>query len=180
MKGDWEVVWQSPGSLRFTTEVARFSAGTNMPVKKFYRFSVKDGIAGGVAVVRRDGLFALVKQYRPAVDKPLWEFPRGMGEKEDTNLEDTAWREAQEELGVEVNRAHYLGDIFPDSAVLANPLRVVAVAAGDTVNDGDGEVEEIKWVSQSELEEMIRAGEICDGITLAAYSLWKTIEGAAS
>src|SRR5437867_674689 len=62
--------------------------------------------------VEDDGRIVLVRQYRPALDRELWEFPAGSldaGESADA----AARRECEEEIGRAPDRIERLGGWFP-------------------------------------------------------------------
>src|SRR5512142_3033932 len=72
-----------------------------------------------IAIVARtaDGLFPIVRQYRPALEKRTWELPAGMLE----NGEDPAEccrRELFEETGLKARAVHSLGAYAPCTARL--------------------------------------------------------------
>lgn len=141
--------------------------------------STAEGTTGAVCVVVCNEHILLGKHYRAALDKQLWEFPRGMGNEGETPLE-TAKRELKEETGLSIDDARELGTIYADSGLLSNPIAVVLLTSNsvDTSNMTSpepisDELDELRWVTPDELDSAIRAGKISCGITLAAYSIWK-------
>ena len=62
--------------------------------------------------VEEDGRVVLVKQYRPALDRELWEFPAGSIDA-DESADAAARRECEEEIGRVPHRLERLGAWFP-------------------------------------------------------------------
>jgi 8-oxo-dGTP pyrophosphatase MutT (NUDIX family) len=132
--------------------------------------AVTEGHAAVLIPIYR-GKIALVQVFRYALGQLVWEFPRGFSQGK--SVEDTARGELQEELGIKVATIETLGFIAPDSGIQSARVAVVIARVGDP---GDGpqdttEVASARWVTPTELEEMMKSGEIEDGFTLAAYSL---------
>lgn len=128
-------------------------------------------IHGGGACVFAlvDGKVPLVKQYRYAYKKEVWEIPAGKLEKgEDPML--TAKRELIEETGVSPNSLSLVGTLYP-SPGYTNEIIYVYFTDDCVVSKqklDDGEFLEVTYFSISELEKMAKSGEICDAKTLFA------------
>ena len=68
---------------------------------------------------------------------------------------------------------HSLGQIYPDSGILAGHVEVVSCTVPPQERQGiDGEVDALQWVSLDALKEMIVGGQLQDAISLAAFSIW--------
>lgn len=69
---------------------------------------------GSVAIVPRlaDGAIVLVRQYRYAIGRELWEIPAGTRDKPGEAIEATARRELAEEAGYAAGRWRRLGDAY--------------------------------------------------------------------
>lgn len=152
--------------------------------------SVNDDRPGAVAVARRRDLFLLVQHPRPVVGAAQWEFPRGFGATaaESASPEDpvaTARRELLEETGHEARTARAIGSFWPDTGLLTTRVVVVLLevaedAAARAASDTD-EVTGTRWSSAVEIDRMVAAGTVRDGMTLAAWALvgaraWATEE----
>jgi 8-oxo-dGTP pyrophosphatase MutT (NUDIX family) len=114
--------------------------------------TAQGGLPGVVVIAESDGCIALVKQFRPAVESPMWELPRGFGENVDVGcFEDaasqarrSALRELAEETGMRLTRARYLGGFFPDSGLLSNRVSVVHGFVGrNNRREARAEVDEV-------------------------------------
>jgi len=120
----------------------------------------------------------LVRQYRHAIAKRIWELPAGTtGPNED--LETAAARECHEEIGLYPHRLTKLGTLFPtpgfcDEAMtfyLVEELRDPGHAAA---HDEDEQLEP-KTFALSEVEGMARRGEIEDMKTVCGLELLRRI-----
>ena len=127
----------------------------------------------GVVVVARDHLerIAVVRQFRSAVDRFLWELPRGLGAT-GSAVQD-ARRELEEETGARALRLEVLGHLHPDAGVQRQRMLVVR-AWVDEASTRPVDVEEISsaaWWEPARLRDAITEGVLCDGISLAALHL---------
>lgn len=141
---------------------------------------VGDGeIAGGVAVAVHDGRLAVVRQWRLALDEWTLELPRGGADPGESGR-DAAVRELREETGLIAADARQIGIFHPDSGTLSSRVAVVAATVEDPepADEGDGEVDRWRWMSVDEIDRAIADGRIRDGMSLAAYQIWRLSGGA--
>lgn len=126
----------------------------------------------GVVVYPRCGdRVGLVRTYRYPIGEFQWGLPRGFSHG--ASSKQTASAECEEELGARPVQVAYLGTVTPDSGILStrvDVLEAVFEAVTEETRDPD-EVAEVRWLSVSELWEMIRSGEITDAFTLSAAAL---------
>ncbi|MEJ2865459.1 NUDIX hydrolase [Actinomycetospora flava] len=148
----------------------------------FRRPDGSDGVYGVVdkpdyaLVVALDGdRLAMVEQYRYPLGLRRWEFPQGTApDRAEMPPQDLAARELREETGLTAATWTYLGllDVAPGlssqrgRAFLATDLTEGRPEREDTEADM-----RFAWVTRTEFEKRIRAGEITDAQTLAAYAL---------
>jgi hypothetical protein len=146
----------------------------NDATPRMHRVFIGGNRAGAVAIARnQNGDFALVRQQRLAIERELWEFPRGMSEETDADGVATGLRELLEETGFYGENGRSLGKIYPDSGILAGHVEVVSCTVPPQERQAiDGEVDALQWVSLASLEEMIAGGQLQDAISLAAFSIW--------
>ena len=179
-----EVYHEKDGADFSVTEVQTIVRDTGERAQ-FNVVSVKNGTPGVVTIVRSaDGYFLLGKHWRVSINQFAWEFPRGMGESGETAVQ-SALRELQEETGLRLDdylrTPKFFQYIHPDSGLQSINVAVIEVVLRDnhnaynnTLSHADWELGgNFQWLSPAELEESIRQGEITDGITLAAWSVWK-------
>ncbi|WP_083563632.1 NUDIX hydrolase [Boudabousia liubingyangii] len=158
----WQTVWKADD---FALEMQRNAQGR-------HRVVAAEGKPGAVVIAQFEDRVLLVRQERPAVGHTLWEFPRGFGDPEDTNLLTTGVRELVEETGAQAQIANskLLGEIWIDSGLQANAVGIVLVnlESSDLMGETDGEVDDSKWVPIHELSKMINEGAVCDSLSIAA------------
>lgn len=117
----------------------------------------------------------LVEQYRYPLGLRRWEFPQGTApELADADPAELAARELREETGLEAGSLVALGVL--DVAAGMSSQRGTAYLATDLragVPDREHEEQDMRtaWFSRAEFEKMVRAGEITDAQSLAAYTL---------
>lgn len=132
---------------------------------------------GGVILVpkfKRDYLLISIERY--GSDKAYLEFPRGFAEVGET-LERAAIREFKEELGVEpIGVSKWLGNLKTDLGLIDDNVAAFELTVADTqkvvVQKNEG-LKAYSFVTESELERLIRENVIVDNFTIAAYFLSK-------
>ncbi|OBG84930.1 ADP-ribose pyrophosphatase [Mycobacterium sp. E802] len=127
-------------------------------------------------VIPRDGdRFHLVEQFRYPLGLRRWEFPQGTA-PDNAHLDPTALahRELREETGLRAVSMERLG-LLDVAAGMSSQRGWVFLAGGLTEGEHEREQEEqdmhSAWFSRAELETMIRAGEITDAQSIAAWTL---------
>lgn len=118
-----------------------------------------------------DGRIAIVRQYRPALERFTWELPAGLVDPG----EDPAAccrRELMEETGFAARAVHALGCYAPCTARLSNRLHSFFVATGPLAAGKPAEPGiEPKWVSPAQLAELILSGEFVPQLHIGALLL---------
>jgi nudix-type nucleoside diphosphatase (YffH/AdpP family) len=128
--------------------------------------------AAAMVPVFDDGDVALIKQFRHAVGRFLWEIPAGTLEPKETPLQ-CAHRELVEEIGYQATRFETLAEILPapgytDERIhifLATGLRPAAQ------NLDDDEVLEVQPTAFDKAMDMIMKGKIQDAKTIVGLLL---------
>src|SRR5580765_6759803 len=126
--------------------------------------------------VEDDGRVVLIKQYRPALDRELWEFPAGSlnpGE----SAEAAARRECEEEIGRAPARVERLGGWYPTPGFCDEQLIFFRVSdlrtppADSPHKPDDDENIQPQTVTIAEARAMVQRGEIIDLKTAYALTL---------
>ncbi len=119
-----------------------------------------------------DGKILLVRQYRYLCDRESLEFPCG-GVKEGSTYENTAREELAEETGFTASSFEAVGEFNPYNGVTDEICRVFFARQLSKVESSPDTTEEFEQhrLSTHELQLKIDAGEVWDGMTLAAWSL---------
>ena len=116
----------------------------------------------------------LVRQYRHAIGRWLWELPAGTSDPGE-EVETTARRECHEEVGLIPEKVTSLGTLYPtpgfcDEAMSFYLLEELREPAEAAAHDDDEQLEP-KTFAVSEVEAMIRGGEIDDMKTVCGLAL---------
>lgn len=131
------------------------------------------GHPGAIAVATRpDGTVLMIRTWRQAVNRLVWELPRGGGQDPDVLV--TASNELTEETGyTPTGPGRFLGWADRDSAFIADQVGYVGfdIAADAVPGENDGEAYEIGWFTRAQINAMIAAGEMTCGMTLIGLAL---------
>ncbi len=146
--------------------------------RRSVREIVRHGVA--VAIVPRlpDGRFVFIRQFRKAMERVCFEVVAGNCDPGEAPAVSAA-RELKEETGYVAETLELLGSIFPSVGYCTERIDIFFAEVseqGATSFDEDESIE-LAILSGTELDEMIRAGEIADSKTLAAWMLYKTKKG---
>jgi len=146
----------------------RFSSGAQ---GTYLRIVESAGARGVVALPIAGNLIGLVKTYRYALGTFEWSLPRGFAHSENSSL--SVLRELSEELGAEPTKIERLGEVTPNSGLLASVVDIFVAHYDETVEsptDTD-EISAVRWVNAGAIFDEVRRGEIVDGFTLSALCL---------
>ena len=127
---------------------------------------------GTVMVTVHKGHYILLKQYRHALRKEQFAFPRGYAEPGEMP-EDSVIRELKEELNAVVTKSPvFLGRITPDSGLSGTDAYVYKVEIDEyqTAVGHEGILDYIE-IPIEEFADWIHSGNTDDGFTLGAYAL---------
>lgn len=127
---------------------------------------------GAVAVVAFDGArIAMVKQYRNAVGRRLWELPAGLLDVADEDPLICAQRELQEEAGLAAAHYRLLIDVANTPGICDEAVRVYLAESLVEVPRPEASEEEadmtLHWIPLDEAVRMVFAGEVHNASTVA-------------
>ncbi len=117
----------------------------------------------------------LVRQYRHAIGRWVWELPAG-SLHEGENPEQAAIRECHEEIGLIPGKLQRLGAFFPtpgycdEEMVFFRATGLREPAAGERADPDEDEDIEPKAFSPEDLRRMIESGEVIDLKTIAGMT----------
>lgn len=117
--------------------------------------------------------FTLVGQYRYPIDKDTWEFSQGHFEH--GSIEETARIELKEETGISADSLKIIGTFYVAPGHHTQICKVFlaeGLTEGETNPEDSEEGMKTKKVTLNELEDMIAKGEMQDGPSLAALSIF--------
>lgn len=143
-----------PGGPRFEHHVVRFPRP-----------------AAGVIVHDHDRGVLLLWRHRFVTDTWGWEIPAG-GVEAGEAVEDAAAREAEEETGWRPGPLRPLVTFHPSNGSTDQMFHIFVADGATHIGDpADAfEADRIEWVPVARLRELIRAGEMGDGLSLAGLS----------
>ncbi len=132
----------------------------------------------GVSVIALEGehIF-LVKQFRTAIEKEIFEIPAGLVEENETILE-AAHRELQEEIGYDAKVMEQLTSFYP-SPGFTNEITHIFLAKDlfkSKLPEDEDEQLQVYPFPISKLEDFIKEEKIIDAKTLIAISLFLLYE----
>ena len=127
-----------------------------------------------IVPVPEPGHVILIRQYRYAVNRGLWELPAGSVDEGETP-EQAARRECHEEIGQLPDTVVRLGSMFPTPGYCDEEMFFFRVS-GLTVPDEAAELDEdedieVRTFTLKEAREMIRTGQIIDMKTVVGLML---------
>jgi 8-oxo-dGTP pyrophosphatase MutT (NUDIX family) len=151
-----------------TDEVSMPGGGT---AKRDYLLHVG---AVAVAAIDPDGRVVLVRQYRHAVARRMWELPAGLMDVSGEDLATAAGRELTEEADLVAGRLDLLVDVhtspgFTNELVrvfLARDLSEVPAQERHDRHDEEADIE-VAWFDLDEAVDMVLAGQITNGPAVA-------------
>lgn len=138
--------------------------------KNAYREIVHHKGAAAVVAVNENGLVPMVRQYRVAIGRSLWEIPAGKMETFNEDPLECGKRELREETGLTAKNWRKLTAFLPSPGYCDEVVHLYLatnLTQGPTQPDDD-EFLTIRFFPYEELLDMIRRGELEDGKTIAA------------
>lgn len=142
--------------------------------RRAVREIVQHGVAVAVIPRLQDGRFVFIRQFRKAMERICFEVVAGNcdpGEDEAA----AAKRELMEETGYTCLSLELLNPIYPSVGYCTERIDVFfaeVAEQGATAFDEDEHIETV-ILSETEMDEMIRTGQVTDAKTLAAWMLYK-------
>jgi len=132
---------------------------------------------GSVVVlpVLDDGRVVLIRQYRHATRRYLWELVAGRMDPGES-VKKAAARELLEETGYKANRFTVFLDIFPTPGFLEERMYILlaeGLAAGEAQPEFDEQIE-TRAYKVNELKHMIERGRLRDGKSIAGILYYLT------
>jgi len=155
--------WKTPNGREIRREVVRHPGAVLI-------IPVRAPAASGARVV-------MIRNWRMAVGKRLWEFPAGKLEDGEEPIKAAA-RELEEETGFRAGVLRKLGEFYTSPGFTDELMRVFLAEdlspCGQRLEE-DEDIE-VRTVALDDVLAMIRRGEIRDGKTIAGVLMWR--EGA--
>lgn len=141
--------------------------------KPFYVMHRPDSVT--IVPLSSTGETVLVKQYRVAARSDCWELPKGLIDPGETPMQ-AARRELHEETGIAATDLHEIGRCRSLPGFLCQITTVFLARTEDSLlrdlqyTASEDHIFAVRTISLSELGQQIRAGEIVDASTIAAFA----------
>lgn len=162
------IVYESPWVNLYLDKV-KFPNG--YVIERFHMLDFER--AAVTAIVEDDAgsvLFARICRY--TTDVTDWELPAGGVDPVETVIE-AAKREVLEETGYATENHQLIYSYYPMNGSANKLFHIVYCKALNKTQEFDpNEVNEIRWFSRDEIEQMIKDRAITDGFSLTALLLW--------
>jgi ADP-ribose pyrophosphatase len=126
--------------------------------------------------VQDDGRIVMIRQYRHALERDIWELPAGNVD-EGESAEAAAARECEEEIGQVPAKVERLGSFYPTPGYCDEEMIFFRVsglrppAPGSTHKPDEDEDIESRAMSAADAKAMVKRGEIIDLKTAYALTL---------
>jgi NUDIX domain. len=161
------------GVHMFVRDAVRYPSGASKRQMRIIGKTEYDGPNGVAVLCMSDDQFVLREIYRHATRSWELEITRGRRETGQTSLQ-AVRAEVKQELGYSVKKAHLLGQIRPDSALMSAHLEVFLAqlgAAGKPEPEPTEAFGEIVKLTADELGASILAGYVTDSYTIGALMM---------
>lgn len=130
--------------------------------------------AVGVVALDDDERVLMIRQYRHAVGRELWELPAGLRDVAGEPTAQTGRRELLEETGYRARDWHVLADYFSSPGIITERLRVFLARGLEEVPEADRdfvpENEEahlvLDWVPLDRAVSLVLAGDLHNGVAV--------------
>lgn len=174
---------EEPGSIFIYTDLDKIAeveqkchTSVGIMYQDQYIYLLKDAVRHPNG---KDGTYMeilLLSHYHHASRKTYLELPRGFAE-EGLTEEENVRKEVLEETGYQITRMEYLGNLAGDTGMTGGEIKAYAVYLGGQMGTQDEKesVCGIRMVHVSEIQGMIRRGEITEGYTLSVFALAQAI-----
>jgi ADP-ribose pyrophosphatase len=119
-----------------------------------------------------EGKVCLIRNFRPALNRSIWELPAGTLELNEPPLK-TAIRELQEETGLTANMMMHVHTFCMSPGILDEKMHFFVASELSIGNHArePGEEMENHFFTWADIDRMLRDGDIVDGKTLVSL-LW--------
>ena len=141
--------------------------------KRFLEYVAHPG-AVVVLPLLEDDVIIMLRQYRPTVDRELWELPAGTLDVPGEAADEAARRELEEEAGYRAGRLEFLCEFYPSPGVMNEVIRAYAATDLEAARQKLEPMERIivETMKFSDALSMVRDGRILDAKTIITLLHW--------
>lgn len=150
--------------------IVRGSDGRDRP----YEYAIHPGAVVVLPLLEGGRQVVLIRNYRHAIERELWELPAGLLDRPDEEHSLAARRELEEETGYQAGAIRELGRFYTSPGVLTELIRAYVASDLKKTKQRLGPTEKItvEIVEFDEAIRMIRDGRIEDAKTIVALLMW--------
>jgi len=139
----------------------------------YYFFKSLDYIS--ILAVMKNKKIPIVKQFRPAIEKYVWEFPGGMVDKK-LNLKKIAIEEIEEETGLTVEKIIKIKTCYSDLGRIINKIHFFYAECSNKINPVKDKYIKVKFVNYNNLVKLIKENKFQCPFHISLLTLAKIMD----
>ena len=138
----------------------------NRKKKIWYNFKTHDYLS--IFVLRDDKKIAIIRQFRPSINKYTWEFPAGLKDSKE-KIKIIAKKEVEEETGYKVKSIKKLKTLYSDTGRINNKVHFFFAKCSKKKYFKVEKGIQVKFVSKKKLEKMVLANNFRYNLHVSLY-----------
>ena len=140
--------------------------------KKHIYYFIKSLDYISILAVMKNKKIPIVKQFRPAIEKYVWEFPGGLVDKK-LSLKKIAIEEIEEETGLTVEKIIKIKTSYSDIGRIINKFHFFYAECSNKINPVKDKYIKVKFVSYNNLVKLIKKNKFQSPYHISLLTLAK-------
>ena len=140
--------------------------------KKHIYYFIKSLDYISILAVMKNKKIPIVKQFRPAIEKYVWEFPGGLVDKK-LSLKKIAIDEIKEETGLTVEKIIKMKTCYSDLGRIINKIHFFYAECSNKINPVKDKYIKVKFVSYNNLVKLIKKNKFQSPYHISLLTLAK-------
>ena len=140
--------------------------------KKHIYYFIKSLDYISILAVTKNKKIPIVKQFRPAIEKYVWEFPGGLVDKK-LSLKKIAIDEIKEETGLTVEKIIKMKTCYSDLGRIINKIHFFYAECSNKINPVKDKYIKVKFVSYNNLVKLIKKNKFQSPYHISLLTLAK-------
>ena len=140
--------------------------------KKHIYYFIKSLDYISILAVTKNKKIPIVKQFRPAIEKYVWEFPGGLVDKK-LSLKKIAIEEIEEETGLTVEKIIKIKTSYSDNGRIINKIHFFYAECSNKINPVKDKYIKVKFVSYNNLVKLIKKNKFQSPYHISLLTLAK-------
>ena len=140
--------------------------------KKHIYYFIKSLDYISILAVTKNKKIPIVKQFRPAIEKYVWEFPGGLVDKK-LSLKKIAIDEIKEETGLTVEKIIKMKTCYSDLGRIINKIHFFYAECSNKINPVKDKYIKVKFVSYNNLVKLIKENKFQSPYHISLLTLAK-------